>query len=369
MKTMKKLILMLLLVGAIFILFPKSLAEAAELNFSVKAILPDNQHDKDKTHFDLRMEPGQEQTIEVEVKNLSDKAIKVYMNPSTAITNLNGVIDYPNPKTEIKYDESLKYPFSTIAKMAESVELSANETKKVPIKLTLPNTAFDGVIIGALRFYEEDTEKQEATQEKKGMGVRNRFDYLVGVKISENDKEVSPDLAILSVKAGQVNYRNAVNVKLQNPQPVILENLSIETEIYPKNSNTASYKQSKDHMRMAPNSNMEFPIYLMNKAFKPGKYLMKLQATDGEQKWSFTKEFEITKEEADKFNEESAVELDKEINWPLYIGIGIAIIVILLTIIFFLLIHKKKRKPTSSKHPSQKKGKKQSTKKRKHTKK
>lgn len=354
MKTTKKLVLMLLLVGAIFIGLPQSLAEAAELNFSVKAILPENQHDKDKTHFDLRMTPGQEQTIEVEVKNLSDKEIKVFMNPSTAITNLNGVIDYPDPKSDIVYDETLKYPFSEIANVPESIDLASNETKKVPIRLTLPKTPFDGVIIGALRFYEEDTQKQEETKEKQGMGVRNRFDYLVGVKISENDTPITPELKLLDVKAGQVNYRNAVNIKLQNPQPVILENLSIETEIFPKNSSTPSYKQSKDHMRMAPNSYMEFPVYLMNKAFKPGKYLMKMKATDGDQEWKFEKEFEITKDEADKFNKESAIELEDEINWPLYIGIGVAIIIALLTIIFFILIFRKNKNKARNKNTKKK---------------
>lgn len=85
---------------------------------------------------------------------------------------------------------------------------------------------------------------------------------------------------------------------------------------------------------MAPNSNFNFGINWDNQEFKPGKYTLKLTAWGSGKKWTFTKDFEIKKDEADKLNDK-AVELEKDYTMWYIIG-GIALLVVLLILVFLL---------------------------------
>lgn len=48
-------------------------AIAAEMNFSVNTVVPDNQIDKSKTYFNLKMNSNQQQDITVTLKNDTKK--------------------------------------------------------------------------------------------------------------------------------------------------------------------------------------------------------------------------------------------------------------------------------------------------------
>lgn len=41
------------------------------------AVIPENQIDKNQTYFDLKMQPGQKQTIQVQMKNDTNKEVVV----------------------------------------------------------------------------------------------------------------------------------------------------------------------------------------------------------------------------------------------------------------------------------------------------
>lgn len=342
-----RILLMLLLVGGIFIGLPQSLVEAAELQFSVDAILPENQVDNENTYFDLRMKPGEKQTVEVELTSSAEKEIEVEMRIAAADTGVNGVIDYPNPaEGKVDYDKTLKYPLQEIAKIQSSVKIPPKEKIKVPIEITMPAEEYKGMIIGGIEFEQKaDVAEKGEDQPSGGMGVKNKFVYLLGMKLTENDAPVSVDLKLLDVYAGQLNHRNVIYANLQNPEPEIMRNLQIEAKVYPKGSNEAIYETKKDNMQMAPNTNFEFPISLDNKAFKAGRYLLKMAATaDEDKQWEFTKEFEITAEKAKKLNEASVDELEYEPNWWLWIGIGIGVVILLIILIVVFVVVAKKRK-------------------------
>nr|WP_273715436.1 DUF916 domain-containing protein [Leuconostoc mesenteroides] len=67
---------------------------ASEMNFSVNAVIPTNQIDKEKTYFNLKMAPKQEQDVTVTLKNNTKKDITVEIGINTAKTSSNGVIAY-----------------------------------------------------------------------------------------------------------------------------------------------------------------------------------------------------------------------------------------------------------------------------------
>ena len=307
--------------------------------YSVKPILPNNQIDKEVQYFDLKMKPSEEQTIEVAVSNSSNEEIELEMSTETAITNVNGVIDYVSSEKDIVFDQTLHYPFSTLASMAETITVPANETVNVPIKINMPEEEITGMILGGIKFTEKSSDSQE--ESSNGMAIRNRFAYIIAVKLTENDQLVAGDLQLNEIKADQVSYRNVISANLQNPEPALIKELAIEAEVTAAGSSKVLYQQTNQDFKMAPNSNFDFPIYLENQPLKAGKYTLHLTATSGEDKWEFNQDFEISKDEAARLNKESAIELEEGVNWQLYLIIAGCVLGV---IVWRILHHRKQKK-------------------------
>ncbi|WP_163654786.1 DUF916 and DUF3324 domain-containing protein [Listeria sp. PSOL-1] len=311
---------------------------AAEMNFSVQAIIPENQVDTSKTYFDLKMKSGQEQDLQVQLQNNTAKNMIIVMSANTAITNDNGIVEYNNKSK--KKDDSLKYAFSDLAVAPKEVELPAKTTKTVKIHVKMPAKEYDGVILGGLYF----TEKEDAGKKKKSekSQVLNHYSYTIGVQLSETDKKVQPHLRLNKVEPGQVNYRNVLKANIQNNKATIIKDLKITGKVYKRKGTKPLYENTLDNLRMAPNSNFDFAVHLNNKKFEPGKYTFKGLATSGSSKWKFEKDFTIKGDQANDFNNQ-AVDVKKDYTW-LYMLLGGLLILILIGIIFFLIYKLKKQR-------------------------
>lgn len=339
------------LLGVLFFYSNGKIVSAEEMSFSVEAKIPDNQRDKDKTYFDLTVRPGQVQELEVALRNNTDKAVTVLVNANTAITNKNGVIDYSETAPEL--DSSLKYPFSKLAKTENEVKLAANESKIIRVKVTIPKESFDGIILGGIHFKQKDSEDKKKSE--SGVQIENKFAYVIGVKLSENDTEIKPELKLFDVKAGQRNYRNVVLANLQNPTARILGKMSIDAKIYTSGSNEVLYQQKQSDLSMAPNSNFDYAVPLNDKAFIAGKYRLTMHVESSGETWDFEKEFEIKADEAEKFNKE-AVELEESNNNLIYFIIGgVILLLIIIALIVWIIIQKKKHQAELERQKKKKK--------------
>lgn len=275
--------------------------------FTMEARLPENQIDQSKTYFDLRVQPGQVQDIQVDLVNLTQQELTLQIYATTAVTNNNGVIDYTI--VDPKRNETLKYPFSEIAQVVNpEVVLAEKEQKTVNIQLTIPEETFSGVILGGIFVTPQEKEgNQKATKQ-----VTTQQSMVKGVCLSENDEAVEPKLEFLQAQAGQIGYRNVFQAILQNPQPIILDNLDIKASVYKKgNMNQAVYENESNGLKMAPNSSFNYAVPLNSALFVPGNYVMKLKAVSGEQEWEFEQPLNVTVVEAEKFNQQIPEELLK----------------------------------------------------------
>lgn len=321
--------------------------------YAVKPVFPENQIDSKLSYYYLKMQPGQTQTVEIQVTNTSDQPIKVDAQANSAMTSIHGAIDYLPESKENKFDKTLKVPFSTIASVDKNISIPAKETVNVPVTIAMPPEEFNGVVLGGVEFIQTD-EDQAQEESSGGMAIRNRFRYIVVFKLTESDVAVKPELKLNQVKAAQVSYRNVVSANLQNIEPAIANDVRIEAKVTRKGSTTVLYEQDKKDMQIAPNTNFNFPIPLGKKPFEAGKYTLYLIVTArDDQKWEFKKDFDITRDEANKYNKDSVIELDGSINWWLYIGIGAAVLLVIGGVVFFLW--KKKaagKKGKTSKRPS-----------------
>lgn len=314
------------------------------MNFSVSTVIPDNQIDKSKTYFNLKMNSNQQQDITVTLKNDTNKDITVEVGVNNAKTNSNGVIEYG--KTSIKNDNSLKYSISDIVKGPSSIVIPANSSKDAVFHISMPKTSFDGILLGGLTFQQKSSEVIQDTT-KKGTTIQNEYSYAVAILLKETDKVVNPNLNLIQVKPGQINYRNVINAKLQNDQSVLMSKVSVDAKIYSKNGKKPVYTSLKSDMQIAPNSHLTYPVSLNGTSMKAGDYTLKMKvtATANKQvkKWTFTKDFTIKSKQARDLNK-SDVDVKANTNnsnW-LYILIGAILLIVIIILVAVIILQRKK---------------------------
>lgn len=306
-------------------------AFAFETQYSVQAILPDNQIDDKVSYFALKVKPNQKQELSLLVHNSSNEAIDVELEPHNASTNQNGLIVYEYQK---KIDDSLKVPFTQLISEAQSVHLESKESKVVDFELNMPKEYFDGIILGGFRIYQKYDDKEN---KDSGVQLNNRIEYEMSVKLVETDVAVVPNINLLDAYAGLDNYVPSFFATLQNDQATVINNLSIEAKVFFKDEKSPLYELKKDDLRMAPNSNFDFPIGTANKAMKPGKYSVKILAKADDKEWKLSKEFLVKSDEAKKINDEAVGVIEDEQTSPTLIVLSTVVVCSIIFLLAYLI--------------------------------
>lgn len=333
---MRRLITVLLSLTTIvaFLLSEISVFAEERVGFSVEAQLPENQLNEKNTFFDLRVEPGQEQELETIVYNHGNEEITVHVSLYDASTNSNGLVVYEEQE---ELDSSLKQPVTEIVTLEQDkITIPAGESTVVTASVTVPEEPFEGIKLGGLHFEKVPEETAEA---EKGVTIQNKYAYVIGLQLSESDEKVAPELHLNSVEPTLVNHRTAVVANLQNSQPVLMRNVTIDAKVFEEDETEAIKELHQENVNIAPNSNMDVVIDWENQPLTAGNYRLELQASDGTNEWEWEEKFTIS-EEAKTLNEE-AVELETEGS---YLGWFIAGIALLIVIILILLAYIKKLK-------------------------
>lgn len=306
------------------------------VGYSVKAVIPENQIDMKHSYFDLRMVPNQAQELEVLVYNNESEDITIHVGIHNASTNSNGLIVYEERE---EVDSSLKVPLTEILSLEQKeINIPAGESKVVTAVLQMPQEEYDGIILGGLHFEKVVEEEEDA----EGISLENKYAYVIGVQLSENDHEVLPDLHLKSVSPELVNYRTALIVNLQNSEPVIISNLTIDAQVYKQGETELIHEISQKQVNIAPQSNMNVVIDWKNKPLDPGEYMLEMKATDGSETWEWKETFVIEKEAAKQLNKD-AVELEED-KLNIWIVVGMVLLVLII-LVLLLYIRKLKRNP------------------------
>ncbi|OTN88862.1 hypothetical protein A5819_001354 [Enterococcus sp. 7E2_DIV0204] len=311
--------------------------------FTYKVIQPENQHNKEVGYFDLRMTPSQEQTVTIKMNNSSSAEITVEVALNSAKTNTNGVVEYGPSKLE--KDKSLKYDFADLVKGEKTVKIPANQSVDYTLDIKMPNAQFDGAISGGIYMIQKgQTESQDAM-------IKNEYGYLVGMILTETDTVITPELKLNTVFAEQQNYRNAVFINYSNIAPVYLDDMTVDVQIMKKGSDEVLYDTKQNKMRMAPNSQINFPVLMNGEKMQAGDYRAHILVTaENNGKWEWEQEFKITDEEADKFNQEDVSLLqESRINWLLIIALALGGVVLIVIIFFTVRFFRQKNKKKARK--------------------
>ena len=333
--------------GAIFLitfifflsLIPTTFSKASELNFSVNAVIPDNQIDKEKSYFDLKVTPGEKQNLIVKLRNTTDKEIVINPHIQSAKTNKNGVIDYtPN---KIKKDDTLKIAMEDVAKVPEEVTVPPQSEKDLTIEVTMPKDKFDGVILGGI-YLKEDTSKNKEDDKEKDVAIKNEYSYVVALQMRQNNNKVKPMLHMNEVNPETQNARNVIVANIQNSEPMIISKLKIDATVNKKGSKDNLAILKKENLQVAPNSNFNIAVPLEGEKLEAGTYILNMKAESAGKEWQFKKEFSISADKATMMNEKD-VTLEKETPTMLYIFLGVAFLIVIAVVIYFI-IRRNKRK-------------------------
>lgn len=305
--------------------------ESAGVGYQVEPIFSKEQIDPDKGFYYLKTIPGAEQTIEAEIISTQKEPVDIRVSILDAYTQDNGLMGYTNKE---KLDESLKNPVSTLITAEKEVITIKNfEKKRVKFKLKMPEDSYEGVKAGALLFSKED---------KNSKGISSKNEFRIGVLLSENGDTYSDShtLNLLNAKATIKNAKKVVSLTFQNPEPKILSDLEMEVNLIDKETGKVIKTKKVTEYMLAPNSNFELDLDWGIEKIPTGVFIAKVEATNGQENWSLTKEFEISAKKSKDLNINSPY----QIITPMWVKIMSVFLGVLSIFLFlFLLIRKKNR--------------------------
>lgn len=261
------------------------------VNYSVQAVLPEENQNPDVSYFDLLVEPEEELELKLLIHNSGEEDIEIDISFVDASTNRNGLIIYEENE---EADASLENPLSEFVTLEENrVTVPAGESKEISAELIVPEEEFDGVKLGGFKFQEAPVDPEDEEESSGGIQIINEYAYTIGLMIRQNDEEVTTELEMLSLESDVENHRSAVRVNLQNPTPTIIRNLDIIAEIYDDSNDTEVLSSTLENASFAPNSNMNFYIDWQEEPLDPGEYRLELSASNDEYEWEWIEDFTI----------------------------------------------------------------------------
>ena len=357
---LKKVVLLLILISFSVIGIK---AHTMTADFSVSPLLPANQFKANEGFFDLLMKPGEQQEVEVRVINYSAKSLSIEIAVANATTNSNGLVEYvPN---KIKPDKSLLYPLKDYVSYPAEPTIPPRSSQLVTFKVIMPSENFKGVIAGGLTFKAKQKDETQLKL-KQGEALTSQYQYNIALLLHQNKEIIPPELKLTNMQVSALDRDCVINVNLQNSAMTYLSGMNIEATIKGKTNPGLKYSLKNSGLQMAPNSNFNLPIPMIgqaggDKTLQAGKYHLQLVAygknspegkyeskdAQGNQakyeyKWTFDRDFTVTKEEVGVLNRQAANKYqDDLINWLVF---SVILFVLLPILAVMLLIWRKQGK-------------------------
>lgn len=243
--------------------------------FSATPVLPENQIDPGVGYFYLKMDPGAQQTLAVEVRNEGTEPVTIGMEVTPAVTNENGLIQYSTPRGETaEIPEGLLRIPDVLSMDQNEIILEPMSSQTIEVVVAMPDEAFDGTLLGGLVFTREPDEAERTGG--TGMVISSRYAYVLPVRLRETDEMVLPSFAIDAVKANAESpFGSRLLVHVRNDSAAIVKPMTLSCEVCPADSDTPVITHTNERIEMAPNTLMEYYIQ-QDEALEPGEYVARV---------------------------------------------------------------------------------------------
>jgi hypothetical protein len=287
-KRLKKLMVYAILT-AIAIVFAIT---ATAMDFSVTLVLPENQRDNGSSFFDLIVRPGQVQDLMIEVINTEERDINVLVEAVTASTTQGGDINYTTKDGEM--DETLKFAFEDMITEPNSpITVPAGERVAIPIRLTVPNEPFEGIILGSISVLQMITEEERVSDAT----IINEYAYVTAVRLMQNEgaESLPADFALGEIEAELVNFRAAVVVPVRNTEPKLIRGATMHAQIFQSGRINPIFEHTRENVGIAPNS--IFPFSFIDEegyGISSGDYTARITIEYEGENWTFEQDFHIS---------------------------------------------------------------------------
>ncbi|EIA20384.1 DUF916 domain-containing protein [Listeria fleischmannii] len=305
--TVTSVVVTLLFAAIICFLFPQ-LTEAkntkTEMPYYIETIKSPQQINDNVSYYDLRVESGKTEKVELKMHNTSDRPLTLLVKVNTARTGTGGNIDYSGDKKS-HLAESLTYSFEELVTGDQEVILQAGETKVVPYYIKVPKRSFSGVILGG--FYIQEKPVDSGKSKKTGVSIENRYAYVVGCKISETDQSVEQKFALNNPQLKEWNYAPNIQVDLINQASRIISHYELTGSIKKKKGRIVQTITPKT-FSMAPDSKYRLLEGIRLESFPPGEYIYELTITGDRKTWELSEKFTISANEIQQVKEQTGLE-------------------------------------------------------------
>lgn len=327
------IIISILLLGN-FLINIKGYAEANDtVGFTVSPNYSQAQQ-KESSFFDLIVTPGSEHTISITVSNTSHETSNYDIQVIQASTNKNGVIDYSDNKG--LRSKSLPVNLREQAKYEKKLQLSAGESKDIPISLRIPNISFEGEILGGINVSKEASKKDTSQ-------LVNQYSYVLGLRLRENKGNIERILTAGEVVPEVSFGKTGVMVPIINDKAIAMGHLQVDSTLKRagKKIKFSRYKERE----IAPNSIYPYTFTWDEKDYLPGKYELIISVRDAQMhRWVFKKHFILSGDQVTKVKRAS-IYSNKPLQSWLWLIVGAAFLIILGLLIYIIrIIRENKRR-------------------------
>lgn len=290
---MKKKIILLFFVC--FNIFNPQLIQAEEsgqaISYSVGAVLPDNQV-SGVSYFDIEVDPGQEQELEVVINNSSDQPIQVKVTANTTVSNVHGVLTYDGSLEAITESDTPRFD-ELVTVVEEIVDVPANDQANAVILVKAPDETFAGRILGGLHFqlHEEETEES---------GVLNRFNYEIALNMvsNKNDEVIEPLIEFKEVAELDDLLGHRLEPNFTNLTPVFLSDMDIQAQVYHGDDlDTVLLESEHTFYDIAPSYDFKIRMFFEDVDLEVGDYVLKVSMSNDDYEFEFQEEFNLSEAE------------------------------------------------------------------------
>lgn len=239
---------------------------------------------------DLKLEPGQQTTVDVTILNRANIASDFTLTPSQATTNSNMVysldVNLNKTRTQIQKNQY----FSKIITLDHTkITVPAKSKVTIPIHISMPNTYLSGNWFGGVKI-------SKTTINKNDVGMTNNFAYNQVIMLSNNGTMEKPDLKLNSLKY-HINKisSNYLQFNLTNFAQGYMSHASTEVQIYTKSGTKIGSIIKSDNHSITNGNTFNYNVPLI-KNLKPGTYVADFKIIDktNDKIWYWKPEFKVS---------------------------------------------------------------------------
>lgn len=226
--------------------------------------------------FNVQLNPGQTETLPVDLTNLSDHPITIDIKKGVAGTSSMGSVVYTTQKwPAARFNHWQANISDGINLPTDKVTIQPGETSTYKATLTMPEKAITGQIAGGLSFTEEN-QHHSAAASGKGLALNNIFIYEIAVVAQNNLNPITPKMTIDNVQAENTAGQTAFSVDLKNVSPTFANTVTVDADI--TGPNGVHYRNKQKMMQFAPNTSINWQVWANGKKVPAGEYKVKVDA-------------------------------------------------------------------------------------------